>query len=177
MNYNVVRETLQNYEVYDETEGSDILLGTASVDLPELEYLSTDIKGAGILGELTAPVVGHFSNLTTTLHWRTIHRDLTNLAAPFAHILNLRGAIQNYDAATGLMIVSPVEIRLRGLPTKASFGKFEPGEQTDSESELAIDYLKVTVDDEELVELDKLNYVFRVNGTDYLADTREAVGR
>ena len=175
MQYNVVRGALQNYEVYWENEGSERLLGTASVDLPELEYLSSDLKGAGLLGEVALPIVGHFSSQSCTLHWRTIHGDLTKILAPITHHLTLRGAIQNYDAATGLMKVSAVKIVIYGVPKKSALGKFEPGEQTDSESEFEIVYLKIECDGEELVELDKMNAVFRVNGADYISDTREAL--
>lgn len=174
---NLVRGSLINYEVYDDSDGSVRLLGTASVDLPELEFMTSDIKGAGVLGEFSLSILGHVNNMSVTLHWRTIHSDLTELAAPYAHSLTLRGAIQDYSAESGNMVVSPVAIKFRGVPTKATFGKFEPGEQTDSESEFAVDYLKIEVDGEEVLEHDKFNYVFRVNGTDYLGDTRDALGR
>lgn len=177
MTYNVLRTALQNYEVYDETEGSERMLGTASVDLPEIEFLTSTVKGAGVAGEVDVPIAGHTSNLTTTLHWRTIHSDLTKFAAPHAHMLVFRGAIQNYDTATGRVIVSPVKITLRGVPTKVTLGKLEPAEQTESENEFSVDYLKVEVDGEELIAYDKYNYTFRMNGEDYLADTRAAVGQ
>ena len=175
--YNVIRANLINYEVYDETEGSERLLGTASVTLPELEFLSAALKGAGIAGEVNFPILGHTNSITCTLSWMSIHSDLTSLSAPGSHMVTLRGALQQYDAATGQMIVSPVKITMRVLPTKMSLGKFEPGEQTESENELSINYLKMTVDGEELLEIDKLNYIYRVNGEDYLTDTREAVGQ
>ena len=175
--YNVIRANLINYEVYDETEGSERLLGTASVDLPELEFLSADLKGAGIAGEVGFPIIGHTNNLTCTLHWMSMHNDFTKLSAPGSHIVTLRGALQQYDAGTGKIEVSAVKITFRSLPSKATLGKFEPGEQTESENEFSINYLKITVDGEELIEIDKLNYVYRVNGEDYLADTREAVGQ
>ncbi len=177
MNVNLVRGSLINYEVYDETEGSERLLGTASIDLPELEPLSTDLKGAGILGEVSQSIIGHYSAMTVTIHWRTIHTDLTEFAAPFGHKLTFRGAIQNYDSGQNIVKVAPVKITVTGMPNKTSLGKFEPGEQTDSETELGITYLKIEVDGSELVELDQFNYICRINGTDYLADTRDAVGR
>ena len=176
-NTNVVRLNLINYEVYDETDGSERLLGTASVDLPEIEFMSADLKGAGIAGELNFPIIGHTNSLSCTLHWMSIHSDLTKLSAPGSHIVTLRGALQRYDAGLGTIEVSPVKITFRTLPSKATLGKFEPGEMTESENEFSINYLKMTVDGVELLEIDKLNYVYRVNGTDYLADTREALGQ
>lgn len=176
MQYNVVRAALINYEVFDETDGSERILGTASVTLPDLEFLSSDLKGAGIAGEVSFPILGHTNNISCTLSWRTLHDNLTKLSAPTSHIITLRGAIENYDAASGLMVVAPVKITFRGVPSKATLGKFEPGESTDSENEFSINYLKIEVDGAELIEVDKLNYIYRVNGEDYLSDTREALG-
>ena len=177
MNTNLIRGALVNYEVYAENEGSERLLGVASLDLPELENLSTDLKGAGLLGEVSQAIIGHYSAMSITIHWRTIHADLTELAAPYGHKVTFRGAIQNYDAGQNRVKISPVKITVNGTPNKASIGKFEPGEQTDSETELGITYLKIEVDGEELVELDQLNYVCRINGVDYVADVKDAVGR
>lgn len=176
-NTNLIRGNLQNFEVYDETDGSDLFLGIADVELPELEPLKTDLKGAGILGEVSSPVVGHFSDLTIGFNWRTIHRDLTELSAPYGHKITTRGAIQNYDAGTNQMVVSPVKITVNGLPSKTELGKFEPGETTESKTELTVTYLKIDVDGVTIFELDKYNYKYVVNGVDYLAATREAVGR
>ena len=176
-NTNLIRGNLQNFEVYDETDGSDLLLGIADVDLPELEPLTTDLKGAGILGEVSSPVVGHFSDMSLTLKWRTIHRDLTELSAPYGHKLTLRGAIQNYDSGSNKMVVSAAKITVTGLPHKTALGKFEPGESTESETEFGIIYIKIDIDGVNILELDKYNYKYSVNGTDYLAPTRAAVGR
>ena len=177
MNVNEVKGALQNYEVYWENEGSERLLGTASVDLPEFEFMTSDLKGAGILGEFSMPVVGHFSSQSMTLHWRTLHEDVTMLTAPIAHHLTLRGAIQNLDAGRGVMRVSPIKINVVGLPKKSALGKLEPGEQTESENEIEVLYLKMTADNEEILEFDKLNHVFKVNGVDYTEDMRSALGR
>lgn len=176
-NVNLIKANLINYEVYDETDGSERLLGTASVDLPELEFMSAELKGAGMAGEVNFPIIGHTNNLTVTLHWMSIHSNLTKLSAPGSHTVTCRGALQQYDSGTGNIIVSAVKITFRGLPSKATLGKFEPGEQTESENEFNINYLKMTVDGEELLEIDKLNYIYRVNGEDYLTDTRAAVGQ
>ena len=58
-----------------------------------------------------------------------------------------------------------------------TLGKFEKASETESESTLNLDYIKIWVDGNEILECDKLNYIFRVNGEDYMAGTRTAVGR
>ena len=162
-----------NYEVYVE---GDRLLGTASVDLPEINFLTNEIKGAGIGGSLDMPTLGHTENLEVTLHWRSIFESPTRLLRQGSTMLSLRGAMQKYDAATGELKVLPVRIDVRALPTGLTLGKLEPAEQTDTESKFACDYLKITIDGAKYLELDKFNYIFEVSGDDYLSAVRGALG-
>ena len=49
-------------------------------------------------------------------------------------------------------------------------------ESQDGSTEHEIYYMKVDIDGKELLELDKYNFIFSVNGTDYLAETRRNLG-
>ena len=171
---NVIRGNTTIYEVY---YGASRLLGTSTIDLSELNYNNIEISGAGILGDFNMVSPGMMDNLELTLHWRTIHRDLTLLGAPKAHTLTLRSAQNNYEAASGLLKVQPVKIVARGLPQKTTLGKLEKAAETESESTLNLDYIKVEVSGKVILEYDKFNYVFKVNGTDYMKATATAVGR
>lgn len=171
---NTIRSNTIIYEVY---YGKDILLGTSTIDLSEINYNNTEISGAGILGDFNMVSPGMVDNMELTLHWRTIHSDLTLLSAPKAHTLTLRSAQNNYGAATGVLGVQAVKIVARGLPQKMTLGKLEKAAETESESTLNLDYLKILVGGKKIFELDKFNYVFKVNGEDYLKSVRTAVGR
>lgn len=168
----VIQQTI-NYEVY--TDG-DRYLGTASVDLPEVTYMTNEIKGAGIAGQIDMPTLSHIENLEMTLHWRNIFEFPAHLMNQNSFMLSLRGAVQNYDAATGVQNVLPVRIDVRCLSLTTTFGKFEPGEQSDTETKFNIDYIKITIDDVKRFEHDKFNFVHEVEGTDYLRDVRYALG-
>lgn len=172
-NINVVRGQLTNFEVFYEGKRT---LGMATIDLPEISYRTVNLTGAGIAGQMSMPTQGMVENLEVTIHWRSIHADLTLLAAQRAHDLTLRGSQHIYDAATGKMKAQAVKIDLRGIPTKMTFGKFEQASETDSQSTLTLDYLKITVDGEIITEFDRFNYILKINGTDYLGDTRNALG-
>lgn len=173
-NINEVRGNTTIYEVY---YGASLFMGTSSIDLSEFNYNDTEISGAGILGDFNMVSPAMMDNLEVTLHWRTIHEDLTQLLSHQAHTLTLRSAQNIYDAATGIFRAQPVKIVLRGVPQKMTLGKFEKAAETESESTLNIDYIKIWVDGTEVLEYDKFNYVFRVNRTDYLVGTRTAIGR
>lgn len=169
-----IQLALIQFEAFD---SGDRMLGLTTCDLPEIEFAQTDIKGAGLVGTVSFPVRGNVNNLTTTLHWLT----LTEAGAKFlsqgaAHMLSLRGAQEAYDSGTGERRVVPVRLDLRTHTNKLSLGKFDPGEQVETELELMIDWLKLSIDGKEVTEIDKMNYHMNVSGQDYLGDVRAALG-
>lgn len=169
-----VQLALIQYEVYDSGER---MAGTASIDLPEIEFAQTDVKGAGIAGEVSWSVRGNFSNFTSTIHWRT----LTESGAKFLNqkrgwMMSFRGAQEAYDAGTGERKVVPVRIDLRCHTNKLTLGKFEPGETVDTELEVMLDYIKISIGGTVVTEIDKFNSRFVVNGEDVLSDVNAALG-
>lgn len=171
-----VQDTLEqviNYEVF--VDGGRCL-GTASVELPDIQYMTQTIKGAGIAGEYEAPTLGHLQSLELKLTFRALFDKPVALMEQHAVILSLRGAIQQYDSANGTLKPLPVRIDARGRIKGGTLGKFEPSELTDTEITFECDVISVKVNNVELFMHDKLNFVNKVNGTDYLAAVRIALG-
>ena len=162
-----------NYEVYDE---GNRLQGTADLSLPEINYKTSTMGGAGVAGEIDMPTIGHTENIEAGITWRTLNVNVIKFLEPKTHSLTFRGANENYDSATGNLIVEPVKIELRGLPTKGSLGKFEQASESESENTFSILYLKISIKNEDVYEYDKLNGINKIRGVDYLADVRSALG-
>lgn len=157
-------------------KGGERKIGVADVTLPDIEYMSESIKGAGIAGEVDMPTLGHTSSMTVSVNWRTINGDNIDLIAPKAHDLEFRGAQQNYEAGGGELVVQSVKINVRALPKKGGIGKLDTAAKTDSSNELECVYLKVTIDGVVKIEIDKFNYIHNIAGTDYLEKVRAALG-
>lgn len=170
---NKVPERLINFRVY--AEGND-LLGIANVELPSLEAMTDTVSGAGIAGEVETPILGHYGSMTLTLSWRTISADLTRLAVQKAHALDLRGVMQEHNASTGEFEKVPVRISVRAIPKNVELGSFEVGAATDSSSEFEVTYIKIVVNNREVVEIDKYNFIAKFDGEDKLADVRKGLG-
>ncbi|WP_028551755.1 phage major tail tube protein [Paenibacillus sp. UNC451MF] len=168
-----VLEKLTSYSVY--LNGSDFL-GTADVQLPSLEYLTETVKGAGIAGEVDSPTIGHFGSMSVTLNWRAVDPNAVKLAAPKTHALDFRGAQQTFNASSGSYDTSSVKVSVRTIPKKFDIGKFDVGSTTDSTNEFEVIYMKMVINDATLVEIDKFNYICIIDGVDYLAKVREALG-
>jgi P2 family phage contractile tail tube protein len=173
MAYNVVRDKLTDYAVFKDGK---IMLGTADIEMPSIEYLTDTIKGPGIAGEVDMPTMSMTNSMEVKINWRTINEDLTDLMAPRAHDLEFRGAQANYDSATGRIQQVPVIVKVRVLPKSGELGKFETGATTGSSNTMVCVYLKVTVGGVTRVEIDKFARVFRINGTDFMAEIRSALG-
>ena len=143
---------LTNAKIY--RDGID-LLGVASVELPDFEYLTESLTGLGISGEMDIPVAGQFKALPLKIKWNVPTASATSLLEAVGHYLEARGSIQQLDPGTGT---------------------FEPAKKMESESELELYYLKLSIDGTELVEIGKFDFICRINGVDVLADVRNHLG-
>ncbi|WP_268570111.1 phage major tail tube protein [Paenibacillus larvae] len=168
-----VKDKIVGYTVY--RNGSQFL-GVATVELPSLEYLSDSVKGAGIAGEVESPVLGQFGSMTCSLSWSTMDPAAIELLAPEAHALDFRASQQSYNTATGVYATEGAKISVRAIPKSVELGSFEVGAAMDGKTEFEVIYLKVSVGEKVLLELDKFNFIFVVNGKDHLADVREHLG-
>lgn len=170
---NPVPERLINYRVY---LAGNTLAGIATADLPDIEAMTDTVSGAGIAGEVDSPILGHFASMALTLTFRTLTKDAVKLNAQKSHAIELRGSQQIYDSGTGEYKTEAVRISVRGITKRAGLGSFEVGSTTDSELEFELTYMKIFIDNEETLEIDKYNYKYVVDGVDYLAGVREDLG-
>ena len=68
---------INNYNVYNDGEK---LLGVGDeLTLPDFEATSETISGAGILGEIDDPTIGHFGNMQLEIPFRTLDKEATNM--------------------------------------------------------------------------------------------------
>lgn len=161
------------FTVYNE---SNVPLGLVTVDLPVLEAMSDTVSGAGIAGEVESPVLGHYGSMTTTFTWRTIEPEAMELSTPVPHYVVLRSSQQTYDSANGIYGSTPVRMSMRIVPKTVTLGTFATGASTETEQEFEVLYLKVYIDNREVLEIDKYNTVARFNGVDVLEPVRADLG-
>ena len=55
-------------------------------------------------------------------------------------------------------------------------GKLDIGTSTGTANKFEVMYIKISVDGETLLEYDKYNFIYVVDGVDYAADIRDALG-
>jgi phage tail tube protein FII len=171
----LIPDKLINFKAYGGAGGLEFL-GLTDVELPKFDPINDKIMGAGIAGEIESPVVGHFASQTVKLKFRTVTRAALGLLAPVMHSLDIRGAVQVQDTARGQLVTQAFRVEVTGQQKGLSLGKLEPGKQMEADCEIEAVKLIISLDDVPLVELDKLNMIYKVNDTDYLAEARRAMG-
>ena len=162
---------VNNYNVYNEGEK---LLGVGDeLTLPDFEATSETVSGAGILGEIDDPTIGHFGNMQLEIPFRTLDKEATNMMDQTRAVqLTIRGAAQEIDSAGN---IGPKSIRVvvRGRAAMLTGGKLKRASSMDSGVTLNILYILIEVNGESVVELDKMNPTYKVNGVDLLAEYKE----
>lgn len=155
----------------------NIFLGTATVQLPSLEMASDPLKGAGIAGEMSSITPGHFGPMTVTLNWRSRPAaESIQLMQPKQHLIEFREAVNSFNKVTNEYEEIGKKIIVRAIPKKFDLGKLETGSTVDSTTELDTNYLKFVDNGRTLIEIDKVNNIYVVDGVDYRAKTRSLLG-
>jgi hypothetical protein len=169
-----IAETIINCAVYeDATE----LMGMADCTLPEINNLTQEISGAGIAGNVESIIMGHLEAMSMTINFRTVTDSQVKLAEPRVHDIDLRVAQQQTDTSTGKISTVPVKHILKVIPKKTAPGNVAPASTADANGEYAVHYYAQYISGKKKIEIDPLNFIYYVNGKDYLKEVRKALGK
>ena len=171
---NKVPEMLQEARVY--WDGENNMIGIANVELPELASSTTSITGAGMSGEIDAPVRGHYGSMELTLNWRTPTKTAMRMAGGEPVNLEIYGSVQNFDSGANRYIEDQIIVTIHGRGKSYSPGTFEAMNTTDSSNTIEVHYYKVEINGELITEIDKFGSKSLVNGVDQMATQRKNIG-
>lgn len=155
-------------------EGESYIGQCGSVTLPKLTRKFEAWRGAGMDGPAKVDL-GMDDDLD--LEWTLGGVDATALKQ-FGEIsangLGLRFAGSYQQDDTGDTVA--VEVSVRGRHEEIDMGEAKPGEDTEHKIKTALTYYKLTIDGEEIIEIDTLAMIFMVNGADRLEQHRSNIG-
>ena len=173
MAVNPIPDKVVNFNVYNEAEK---LIGVSGeITLPNLEAMTETISGAGIAGEFESPNPGHFGSIQIEIPFRTIYDQSFKMMSPKGQTITLRGSQQMMDIAAGQLKQTALKITLKVMPKNLNLGTLAVGQPTGTNNVLEVLYMKVVADGKEVLELDKMNFIYRVNGEDILANIRDQI--
>ena len=167
-------QAIVGYNAY--TFGNKLIGITGDVELPELEFLSDTISGAGIGGEVDISIPGIASAMEIEVPFTSLTGNMLDIfKKDEVSEITLRGSEQNEDTATYKLYKVPVKISMRGLVKKIKSGKVAPGAKMESSITLALQYIKIDVDGTNQLEFDPLNMVCVINGEDLMEEVRRQI--
>ena len=162
--YNVYRDSKKLVGLSDE------------VTLPDFEGLTETISGPGILGEIDEPLLGHFGASEIEVPFRTLNEEMFDLLAQGQAVnLTLRMSTQAIVESTMATDFMPSRVVINGKSKGFTGGSAKQGQGTGSSVKVEIIYILIEVNNKKKFELDKLNFVYKVNGVDLLAKVRKQV--
>lgn len=162
---------INRYNVYN--RGNRLLGMGDELTLPSFEASTETVSGAGILGEIDDPTVGYFGNQEMEIPFRILDNEATDMLDMTKAVqLEIRGAAQTTDSE-GDIEYQGVRVVVRGRSNKFTPGKLKAGNPMDTSITLSILYILIELDGVSVLELDKLNEVFKINGNDILAKIKE----
>lgn len=170
---NLIPEKIANYNLYN---GSDKQVGiTGEVKLPAFDFMTETISGAGILGEYESANIGHTGSIEVEIPYRTVTNQTLELIKNQYSTIFLRAAEQQNDVSGGGITTKSVKITFKGLPKNVDLGKVDVGKTMEASAKLEVIYFKYEVDGNILLEYDKLNMIYVVNGEDQLRAIRSMI--
>lgn len=156
-------------------EGHSYMGVASSVTLPKLTRKLEAWRGAGMDG--IAKVDLGLGDDGLQLEWMLGGIDdtvLKQFGAVSANGIGLRFAGSYQQDDTGETIA--VEVVVRGRHEEIDMGEAKPGEDTEHSITTACTYYKLVVDGEELIEIDTIGMIFKVDGKDLYEEHRKNIG-
>lgn len=170
-----IPDKVANFTCY--VDGSTELAGMVDLQLPSIEYMTETLTGAGIAGEIESITPGHTSPMTFSVNFRSLADKNLSLVKPKNYAFEAKGALQETDPKTKQIIIRNLSVEVRGYPKKVDLGKLGVAKTSDTSGEFTCEYIKVQIDGKVYTEIDKHNMVCVIDGVDYLAEIRAALGK
>lgn len=156
------------------SDGKEIA-DNVSCQLPPIETATSEMRGAGILGTIDMPSTGQINSMVFTINSRSLNKNSADLARPGLHNLELR-FVRDALSPTGQMIPEGAKIFITGVKKSYDPGKVEQGSTMDGSVELEVLRYRQVIDGVETLLIDKRNYIYKVNGVDYMEAIRRMLG-
>jgi hypothetical protein len=145
-----------------------------SCQLPSIEMQTSELKGAGILGTIDMPITGQVNGMTFSVIAKSINKNISNLAKPDIQNLELR-YVKDVFIANGSKIPEGTKIYITGINKKYDPGKIEIGSNMDGSIDFEVIRYRQVINGVETLLIDKRNFIFSVNGVDYMKGIKTAL--
>jgi P2 family phage contractile tail tube protein len=162
-----------NANVY--LDGNSMLGKAEEIKLPDIVVKMVEHKALGMVGTLELP--SGFDKLEGDIKWTSFYRQvMSKMANPFKFVsLQVRSNVEVYGA-NGRTQELPLVTFLTVQFKKSPLGSFKGHENVDIPTSFSCTYIKQVFDGQDVLELDVLANIYKVDGIDILANYRANIG-
>ena len=146
--------------------GSNTLAGIAEVELPNLEYSTVTTEQFGMTSELEIPLIGHFKKLEAKIKMDSVDGTLVSFNNNKPILIECLGAGQKMDRNTHGATAYSMDATFKGTIKKMDGLKMKPGGKLETSFDIGVTYYKLEIDGKKIIEIDVLNNVNYMNGSD-----------
>ncbi|MBS7186959.1 MAG: phage major tail tube protein [Clostridium sp.] len=165
----LIPEVINNFNVYN-GDAKKMLGISEEIQLPEFTAITSEIKGAGILGAYSAAILGHYEDTDIEIPYKAISQDMMQFTPGKYHTVTFRANMQSTVQKTREKANRGIKIVVGGVVKGFKPGSLKIGDQMSSSITLNVTYFKYEQDGFTIFELDKINPKLVVNDNDLLSD-------
>lgn len=163
---------LNNFNTY---AGGKKYVGVSSeTTLPTFESLTETLEGAGIAGDIEEAVVGCFGSLESETSFQNIGKEYFNFLKQ-TDAVTYRGSMQILDTETQTNSFQNITVVTKGRVKSFELGTLKRGGKGEAKIVRELTYVKVIIDSETMLELDKFNMIWKLDGVDLLQKVRSQI--
>lgn len=165
--------SITNANIY--LNGSSLLGRAEEIKMPDITAMMTERKALGMVGKIELPT--GFDKLEGEIKWNSLYEDAAVVTAnPFTAVqLQCRSSIETY-ASQGRVEEMEMVTYLTVMFKKNPLGTFKQHDPAEFATSFSATYLKQVINGREIIELDYMANIFRVDGQDMLANYRSNIG-
>ncbi|MBF2055109.1 MAG: phage major tail tube protein [Candidatus Sericytochromatia bacterium] len=162
-----------NANVY--IDGNSLMGQVAEIELPDIKTKMSEHKALGMIGAMELP--SGIDKLAGKIKWTAFYPDaLKRFAHPHKTIqLQVRGSLESYQPqgiASEVPVVAVLTIMSQNLPKAA----IKPQDNVELDTDYSAYYYKLTINGEDIVEIDLFANIHKVGGVDILENYRNNLG-
>ena len=162
-------------EVYEDSEK---FIGVAKVTLPEIVHPTVGIAASGMMGGVDVPIIGMVNSMKTTLQFLDGNNptSMVRLLSSGKHQLDLRAPNQWWNMQTVDSGLWADRYLMLGRTISFNQGEIAPISQQNATVQMEVYRYAAYRDGKTVFDIDKRIQKFEVNGVDYFAPVKAALG-
>jgi len=160
-------QTIVAYDVYYGEGAESRLIGVVDAELPNIQTMTQEMKGAGLAGTIDVPVVGQVQPLSCKLTWRTATDDVALLISPKPHKLTLYAVVQSLKSDDVAFELTQQMIEMLVIPKNINIGKFATAEVQGLETEFSVYTLDWKFGNTTMCKINILSGVYQVGDINF----------